>query len=1345
MNRSHANTCPAIESQTQYRFAARSFGILLLTALVTVCALARQANAQEVGPNARPQQLGAVVLDERTSADFEKLREKNREKYGGGATLRTDSELEELLRRAQQFAEQDSFRNAALLWQRVLESSNDSLVSPDGETYFSLTMEVERTISRLDQEGLRQYRVTADGEARALIAQAENREEGLNDVFTKFFLSSFGDDAAYELGCLALDRYDFLTAQRMFRKILESYPDPTVSLADVRLRLAVATAHLGDREGAIGILKEIEQQGAIGESLMSMVKTDVESAENQLLDIGGQDSKQWLMDMGRPDRRGAMPSPKIKEGISNLGIIWQFDFPMNLRESAVYTSPFSSDQLGAQEDGVESGSASGMSAVLKRWKDNNWYPKSQVLVRDGLVYFRSNNDIVCWDLTSESDKPKWRSLWLNVYEQDDASRQLAAMNQQYNNQVSKTTQPSSEYEVMMFGDIVCHQMSLIDDTLYAIEGKQLSRYGGGVAQSNTTTTNRGFQYGVMPRRSRTNWLTAYDADSGKLKWHIAPKLPSDRYGVVSTPEGEASSNTTTESGLGFMGSPVPYGQYLIVPISDGGSVWLQSLDHATGEAIWTTYLCDEPTGGAPFWSPVGIAIEGRELYAICGSGVVFAMDASTGAVRFARRYERDGSNSQIGRNFGNQQTVLVAQGWDADQLIPFGNWIVILASDHDKIFAIDRQSGEFAWDAPRELFDDKMRFCIGFVDNRIYCAGPRSVTCYDLAAEGMVRWSERLPETSYGKGMVTRDGVFVPSGSSILQLDLATGKIINTFDVKTKDARPVGNLASDGKQIWTIGLGQITVLGSLERQLELLTQLVEAGNAEAHLERSKIHLDMQAEEESLDDIVAYYNTRAAKGESEIATRRVFRHLKSISADKSHAHYVLRLLTTIGIQTTEADGQDAKLSREAFKESIDFVQSTIRSIRGSVEESDLRLLVLLLAQLEHSSSQLMIEEILNRHADQVDGDLLAQATSEATKSSQPILIEFMSRLGDRRALEVVEAQADEANEQSRLLHARVLANLGDRAALDELTELLIAEKPATRAMAWATLQDFTGEVIAFDPLESDEKRAAQLEAWKTQLAEIRETVSLNRPLGKSIPYFGHLLIVGDNFSRVYELNQDREEIWSANYSNVRDAQGLPNGNRLIVLYGDQRVIELDRDGEEVFTISNFPGPPTSARRLPNGNTLVCCAEPGSRVIEYDSNGKVVWSVSPGPNPVDAQRLVDGKTLVAVQGSRTVNEYDSEGTLGWNMPNRGDIRSAQRLADGNTLIAYGNTGKVTEVAPSKQDVRSSPVFGEATDAERLPNGNTLIATSSGVVELDSKMVEVLWREGEQAPPAGAVDGF
>jgi len=105
--------------------------------------------------------------------------------------------------------------------------------------------------------------------------------------------------------------------------------------------------------------------------------------------------------------------------------------------------------------------------------------------------------------------------------------------------------------------------------------------------------------------------------------------------------------------------------------------------------------------------------------------------------------------------------------------------------------------------------------------------------------------------------------------------------------------------------------------------------------------------------------------------------------------------------------------------------------------------------------------------------------------------------------------------------------------------------------------------------------------------------------------------------------------------------MRNARQLANGSYLVAHYGEQVVREYDSQGRKVREIP-APGGPHSVVRLPNGNTLIACADMrGSpHVIEVDEKGETVWEVKADELPgihlkfmAGLQRLPNGNTVMA----------------------------------------------------------------------------------------------------------------
>jgi outer membrane protein assembly factor BamB len=104
--------------------------------------------------------------------------------------------------------------------------------------------------------------------------------------------------------------------------------------------------------------------------------------------------------------------------------------------------------------------------------------------------------------------------------------------------------------------------------------------------------------------------------------------------------------------------------------------------------------------------------------------------------------------------------------------------------------------------------------------------------------------------------------------------------------------------------------------------------------------------------------------------------------------------------------------------------------------------------------------------------------------------------------------------------------------------------------------------------------------------------------------------------------------------------MRNARKLSNGHYLVALYGEGLVKEYDENGKVVKEF-DAPGGPHSAIRLPDGNTLISCADKKNnpKIIELDTNGSLVWELTNNDVPdtwlkfmSGLERLPNGNTVI-----------------------------------------------------------------------------------------------------------------
>ncbi len=745
------------------------------------------------------------------------------------ATLKTDPELEQLLEQAERFKDDGNYRFATQLWQAVLERSGDTLYSADDQTYFSLSRQVETVLAGLPPDGLESYRVTADANAREILAAAgdENDVEALNRVVREYFVSSVGDDTAFRLGCLYLDRHDFTGARRMFEKILNSYPDPSMPLEQIHVRIAVCQSFLGEPDLAALSLEEAARLGG------SNASSQIDQVRGWRPGLAVADHRAgdgaWRMPMGNAARQGVMRD--LPDSVMDSKRVARWQYYVEPRQ--IYEQ--SSDTVGdilvgkdAHRDVAESTQVRTEKELIKSWREKHWNPAGGLLVDDGRIYFKSAADVIAWNLAdiekqiSDGEgklKKSWRSVWRNSFEMDDASKVLQSVKTSFrgfsdrNRTKFSDAEPAAPVEVQFFGDRIFQQMSIHDGKLFTIEGHEFDD------EIRTKPKKMNAQWDISIRRTRSNFLTAYDAESGVLLWRL-PKQETAP-GAEPMPLAEPDNQPFLESG-GFMSAPVGFGRMIIGAVNQGGAISVYAFDpNDEGRTIWKSFLCDEPETGAAPWSSIDLSIDGSDLFVSCGMGVVFALDPSTGMVRFARRYARTaGKRDEAFRKLGWNNPRMTFHGWSNDVIIPYGRQMICFSSDTNQVDAFDRNSGELIWYAELAELTSKVDYLLGVYDNMLYAAGPETVVAFDLLGEGRMVWGgEKLfdGKIATGRGMLTPNGIYMPVDDTIYKFDPHHSgqrvKQLGKVEVDLGTTAPLGNLFSDGNRFWVHGGNRLYALG----------------------------------------------------------------------------------------------------------------------------------------------------------------------------------------------------------------------------------------------------------------------------------------------------------------------------------------------------------------------------------------------------------------------------------------------------------------------------------------------------------------------------------------------------
>ena len=712
-----------------------------------------------------------------------------------GTALSTSEDLERLLEKAVQVAA-DRPDLAPVLWQRILDEGASTFARASVRNAIPLrrTYEIFRPFSNeslqaiinAGPEALRQYRLFSDGPARGLFATQEPaRVQALSEIVRRYFLTSVGDDAAFELGCRQLERGDFTSADQQFEK-LSLYPDSNIDPNEILIRRIVAQSHLGRTDTALGMLEKLTGSAS---DIQSQLAAEI-SARQSSSHAGA----------------GDVPLPQTPRKVSNGGPLepeWEFRPAWTLKgvkSTANNQAIMSGTMNGRPMIFVRQSGGNyvqttlddknipdlGMAQLASNWKAAAWRPASQPMLVEGRLYLKSESRTVCCDAATG------KVLWMGRptrFPIDDWSRQMAivaahGVNVSYpSNTYIAGIQPKTLTEIMLFSDRLHHGIAVAGGRVFAIEGALDTPATRNASQPEPERA-MGFAGTAQRQQPRHNELACYDAASGRLKWVVGRK-------------------TVFEEGTSLWSAPLVVGDLVIVATGTDSQLGVAALKAADGSLVWKSNLAD--VSRMPPTIPVGLNVDDGSIYVASGAGTLFSIDRNGGNLRWAVTYPRIRSNTSTDRRAalmvdgsgGPKTQVVLEENFVRRE----GGAVIVAACDSDHVMAFDVTDGSLRWDSPLPppLLNGNPGYVVGVGEGRIVLASSRWLWGINTRG-GRIAWDLPL-EASCGRGMLAAGAVLVPQGRTILNVNATTGKILKSVDVDTPDSEPVGNLLSDGTQV----------------------------------------------------------------------------------------------------------------------------------------------------------------------------------------------------------------------------------------------------------------------------------------------------------------------------------------------------------------------------------------------------------------------------------------------------------------------------------------------------------------------------------------------------------------
>lgn len=1264
-----------------------------------------------------------------------------------GATLQTAPEQELFkLRRAKEFADDGDFRSANALWQSVLDMAGAQLTTSDQWRFHSgsheyvkfvtVASQIESILSKLSREGLAAYRLKADGEARALLLNPtrRTRTDVLSEVVRRYFLSSEGDEAAFELACLKMDSYDFNDASRLLRKCLEEHPECTVPRKEILLRLAVANARIGDSESSEKMVDQLASANGKDERIAM-----VQVSNLALRSASRTPSENWNLKYGDSPSFRTMKS--LKEGYfeGELSETWShpfdtFESPLIGNQNAIFGGGYGGGGYGGgdlvflpgpvpvlsgggaiptystraiatarqnRKDSTPPKIKSDLRHLLGRWKQNEWTCVGRLLLNEGLVYFKSGERVVCCSL--ETGESKWMGK-INEFQVDAAT----AMSNMFQAPVISKT-PKKLSEIQLFGDQVYHSMSIGDGHLYCIEGPtELD------PRPTPTQPQSPFNFST-PSRGRRNWLVAYDAKGGELLWRRGGK------------EDRASESNFD---IGFSSAPVSGGGLAFTTVNDNGSISLIAINPQNGSTVWKTYLCDEPIGRCSPWATNAIAYSGGDVYVGTGAGIIATVESVSGVVRWVVRYERMGVSNEIPSPFGIPMSTANVVGWREDIVVPTGRALLVMGSDSDVIFSLDRRSGELLWDSPRQLPNHEVENYLGLLGNRLYVSGKNSVRCYDVDL-GNVVWDNEIVG-QFGTGVVTEDAIYIPSGSEIVRLSLEDGRELARANLVTTTGEPVGNLFSDGQRLLGIGLARVYSLDHLKNRMDTLEMRVARGDVQGLLERMRLEAAWNHTDAACADLSEAYRiaskTKSGDGDEATATDQAclmaINAVQELNFATSATKFVLQLVNRMDADLSKFPTRTGAVADEIQSGLKGVVYAVFNVVTEQRQSGLTNEILAIVPRFDEESFFTKAWQAIEATCLPADYETFRTVLGADNEARRIVAVAGLvkSASADRIGQDLRSLIGGEKSDRVRLRLALAMANTNERQSLVVLGELLDSEDSKVRdasakALASITEQNF-GTV-----LESTTKDLALTKNWQDWITLNVATTKLILPYAEKRALRGRTLVCLTHAGRVVEYDGSGKQTWTMSVNSPFAVQGLSNGNRLVSSFSDKKVFEYDAAGKKlVWDLDIASGYPIRVYRLENGNTLVV-TQNENQVLEYRADKSIAWQFTGSGTVSDAQRMPNGNTLVSVMEGQVL-EVNPSGKVVWSTTSVPQPVCAQPLENGNILIALSGDGRVIEITKEHKEAWSRAGFEGITDTQRLPDGNTLIVDRKGVHLYTSK---------------------
>ena len=179
-----------------------------------------------------------------------------------------------------------------------------------------------------------------------------------------------------------------------------------------------------------------------------------------------------------------------------------------------------------------------------------------------------------------------------------------------------------------------------------------------------------------------------------------------------------------------------------------------------------------------------VTVHRGAVYCNTNAGMIIRCDIRDGQVDWTHNYRRKNS-SLVSENLGTRPIIS-------------GNNVICMPRDDGRIFALDQRTGLLVWDNPLVVGTE----AIGVCGDLLIVRGAGVMAGLDVHT-GKARWFSPSPEGVLGRALLMENSVYVGSGSQLIRMDAATGKVLEQRPWSLGNARPLA-FTLKGNQLFVI-------------------------------------------------------------------------------------------------------------------------------------------------------------------------------------------------------------------------------------------------------------------------------------------------------------------------------------------------------------------------------------------------------------------------------------------------------------------------------------------------------------------------------------------------------------